>query len=210
MLYLLVSVVDQYALLAYWTSYLTPYNSQNECNHCCNRNIFVVVVNLLHKSSHSCCVRFHCIMSYCTKLSISITQINEKQTKQQQNNNNNNKTKQKSNKKTTTNKQRKKNPVGSMKMHKEVGYDRMTGVKNVRSFLSSYLEKDNSLGGHHLLVGEWPTLVTKFCACFAIRRASAEFHCSLHLKIKSIKIFHNFFLSLLLLIRCILSLSLAF
>ncbi len=84
-----------------------------------------------------------------------------------------------------------------MKMHKEVGYDRMTGVKNVRSFLSSYLEKDNSLGGHHLLVGEWPTLVTKFCACFAIRRASAEFHCSLHLKIKSIKIFHNFFLSLL-------------
>ncbi len=40
----------------------------------------------------------------------------------------------------------------------------MTGVKNVRSFLSSYLEKDNSLGGHHLLVGEWPTLVTKFCA----------------------------------------------
>ncbi len=73
----------------------------------------------------------------------------------------------------------------------------MTGVKNVRSFLSSYLEKDNSLGGHHLLVVEWPTLVTKFCACFAIRRASAEFHCSLHLKIKSIKIFHNCFLSLL-------------
>ncbi len=25
-------------------------------------------------------------------------------------------------------------------------------------------------------MGEWPTLVTKFCACFAIRRASAEFH----------------------------------
>ncbi len=207
--YLLVLVVDQYALLAYWTSYLTPYNSQNECNHCCNRNIFVVVVNLLHKSSHSCCVRFHCVMSYCTKLSISITQINEKQTnktttKQQQQN------KTKKQQKSTTNKQRKKTPVGSMKMHKEVGYDRMTGVKNVRSFLSSYLEKDNSLGDHHLLVGEWPTLVTKFCACFAIRRASAEFHCSLHLKIKSIKIFHNFFLSLLLLIRCILSLSQAF
>ncbi len=58
---------------------------------------------------------------------------------------------------TTANKQtnkKKKNPVGSMKMHKEVGYDRMTGVKNVRSFLSSYLDKDNSLGGHHLLVGE--------------------------------------------------------
>ncbi len=135
--------------------------------------------------------------------------MKNKQTKQQHNNNNN-KTKQKATKKTTTNKQRKKNPVGSMKMHKEVGYDRMTGVKNVRSFLSSYLEKDNSLGDHHLLVGEWPTLVTKFCACFAIRRASAEFHCSLHLKIKSIKIFHNFFLSLLLLIRCILSLSQAF
>ncbi len=146
-------------------------------------------------------------MSYCTKLSISLKLMKNKQTKQQQNNN---KTKQKSNKKTTTNKQRKENPVGSMKLHKEVGYDRMTGVKNVRSFLSSYLEKDNSLGGHHLLVGEWPTLVTKFCACFAIRRASAEFHCSLHLKIKSIKIFHNFFLSLLLLIRCILSLSQAF
>ncbi len=108
--------------------------------------------------------------------------MKNKQTKQQQNNNN--KTKQKSNKKTTTNKRRKKTPVGSIKMHKEVGYDRMTGVKNVRSFLSSYLEKDNSLGGHHLFVGEWPTLVTKFCACFAIRRASAEFHCSLHLKIK--------------------------
>ncbi len=119
----------------------------------------------------------------------------------------------KQNKKATKNNNKqtkKKTPVGSMKMHKEVGYGRMTGVKNVRSFLSSYLEKDNSLGGHYLLVGEWPTLVTKFCACFAIRRASAEFHCSLHLKIKSIKIFHNFFLSLLLLIRCILSLSQAF
>jgi len=50
--------------------------------------------------------------------------------------------KQKQNKTTTANKQ-KKTPVGSMKMHKEVGYVRMTGVKNVRSFLSSYLEKDN-------------------------------------------------------------------
>ncbi len=127
-----------------WTSYPTPYNSQNECNHCCNRNIFVVVVNLLHKSSHSCCVRFHCVMSYCTKLSISIT--NKKQNKKQKN-------KQKSNKKATTNKQRKENPVGSMKMHKEVGYDRMTGVKNVRSFLSSYLEKDNSLGATTFLWG---------------------------------------------------------
>ncbi len=131
--------------------------------------------------------------------------MKNKQTKQQQQN----KTKKQQKKKQQTNKE-KKNPVGSMKIHKEVGYDRMTGVKNVRSFLSSYLEKDNSLGGLHLLVGEWPTLVTKFCACFAIRRASAEFHCSLHLKIKSIKIFHNFFLSLLLLIRCILSLSQAF
>ncbi len=71
-------------------------------------------------------------------------------------------------------------------------------------------EKDNSLGGHHLLVGGVAHTCNKFCACFAIRRVSAEFHCSLHLKIKSKKIFHNFILSLPLLIRCIISLSLAF
>ncbi len=92
-------------------------------------------------------------MSYCTKLSKSITQINEKQTnKQKQQQQQQNKTKKQQ--KTTTNKE--KNPVGSMKMHKEVGYDRMTGVKNVRSFLSSYLEKDNSLGGHTFLWGSGP------------------------------------------------------
>ena len=104
-----------------------------------------------------------------------------------------------------TKKQQKK-PSGFNENAQRSEYDRMTGVKNVRSFLSSYLEKDNSLGGHHLLVGEWPTLVTKFCACFAIRRASAEFHCSLHLKIKSIK----YLSQPLLLVRCILSLSQAF
>ncbi len=52
-----------------------------------------------------------------------------------------------------TKKQQKK-PSGFNENAQRSEYDRMTGVKNVRSFLSSYLEKDNSLGGHHLLVGE--------------------------------------------------------
>ncbi len=51
-------------------------------------------------------------------------------------------------------KKQKKIPSGFNENAQRSGYDRMTGVKNVRSFLSSYLEKDNSLVGHHLLVGE--------------------------------------------------------
>ncbi len=85
-------------MLAYWIlQYLTLNNSQNEYNHCWNRNLFLKAVNVLHTPSH----------------------INEKTNKQ-------------------TKKNKKKKPVGSMKMHKEVGYDRMTGASQARMFAASF------------------------------------------------------------------------